>query len=173
MSLAGSFLVARPVLKDPNFARSVVLLLAHSADGAFGLVVNRPVPEPIEGLPFPVYLGGPCPAPGLLLLHGHPEWRTADPDLPPEPAPAEEVAPGVFVGDVACLERAREAGSGAGLRLRVFNGYAGWASDQLEGEIAVGAWVVVPASGDLLFDTPAEDLWDRLVPPPIPQPSVN
>ena len=172
MSLAGSFLVARPVLQDPNFARSVVLLLAHSTDGAFGLVVNRPVPEPIEGLPFPVFLGGPCPAPGLLLLHGHPEWRGEAADLPDQ-APAEEVAPGVFVGDAACLERARDAGPGRNLRLRVFNGYAGWAGDQLEGEIAVGAWAVVPASAELLFGTPAEDLWDRLVPPPIPQPSVN
>jgi putative transcriptional regulator len=172
MSLAGSFLVARPVLQDPNFARSVVLLLAHSADGAFGLVVNRPVPEPIEGLPFPVFLGGPCPAPGLLLLHGHAEWRGEAPDLS-EQTPAEEVAPGIFVGDAACLERARDAGPGRELRLRVFNGYAGWAGDQLEGEIAVGAWAVVPASGEVLFGTPAEDLWDRLVPPPIPQPSVN
>jgi putative transcriptional regulator len=172
MSLAGSFLVARSVLQDPNFARSVVLLLAHSADGAFGLVVNRPVPEPIEGLSFPVFHGGPCPAPGLLLLHGHQEWRGPAPDLP-EQAGTEEVAPGIFVGDAACLERARDAEPGQELRLRVFNGYAGWAAGQLEGEIAVGAWAVVPASADLLFGTPAEDLWDRLVPPPIPQPSLN
>jgi putative transcriptional regulator len=172
MSLAGSFLIARPVLQDPNFARSVVLLLAHSEDGAFGLVVNRPVPDPIEGLPFALYHGGPCPAPGLLLLHGHPEWRRPDPDLP-EQASTEEVAPGIYVGDAACLERAREAEPGRELRLRVFGGYSGWAGGQLEGEIAAGAWAVVTASAELLFGTPAEDLWDRLAPPPIPQPSVN
>jgi putative transcriptional regulator len=175
MSLAGSFLVARPVLQDPNFARSVVLLLAHSADGAFGLVVNRPVPEPIEGVPFPVYFGGPCPAPGLLMLHGHPEWQDEKPGAAEnEEESTPEIGPGIFVGDAACLERAREASEGSGeARFRVFSGYAGWAAGQLEGEIAAGAWAVVAARGPLLFGTPAGDLWDRLVPPSLPQPSVN
>lgn len=174
MSLTGSFLVARPVLQDPNFARSVVLLLAHSDDGAFGLVVNRPVAEPVEGLSFPVYFGGPCPAPGLLMLHGHAEWQGPDGDEEgdDEEAPPE-VAPGIFVGDAACLDRAREAPEAGQLRFRVFSGYAGWGGGQLEGEIAAGAWAVVAARGPLLFDTPAEDLWDRLLPPSLPQPSVN
>jgi putative transcriptional regulator len=171
MSLAGSFLVARPVLQDPNFSRSVVLLLAHSDDGAFGLVVNRPVPEPVEGLPLPVYFGGPCPAPGLLLLHGHADWQDAEADA--EEEDRQEVAPGIFVGDAACLERAREAPPDQQGRVRVFTGYAGWAGGQLEGEIAAGAWVVVPARGAVLFDTPADDLWDRLAPPTLPQPSLN
>jgi putative transcriptional regulator len=171
MSLAGSFLVARPVLKDPNFARTVVLLLAHSSDGAFGLVVNRPVAEPVEGLALPVFVGGPCPAPGLLLLHGHADWQQPDPDA--EEETTQEVAPGIFVGDAACLERAREAPADGPPRVRVFSGYAGWSGGQLEGEIAAGAWVVVSAQGPLLFDTPAEELWDRLAPPSLPQPSMN
>jgi putative transcriptional regulator len=170
MSLAGSFLVARHVLQDPNFAQSVVLLLAHSPDGAFGLVVNRPVPEPVEGVSFPIYFGGPCPAPGLLLLHGHPDWQEPEPDA--EEEAGQEVAPGIFVGDAACLERARAAPDGQ-LRVRVFTGYAGWAGGQLEGEIAAGAWVVVPARGAVLFQTPADELWDRLAPPTLPQPSMN
>jgi putative transcriptional regulator len=171
MSLAGSFLVARTVLKDPNFARTVVLLLAHSGDGAFGLVVNRPVAQPVEGLSLPVFLGGPCPAPGLLLLHGHADWQQPDPDAGEEAT--QEVAPGIFVGDAACLERAREAPADGPPRVRVFSGYAGWSGGQLEGEIAAGAWVVVPARAALLFDTPAEELWDRLAPPALPQPSMN
>src|ERR1700731_1278751 len=72
-SLAGYFLVARPVLDDPNFHRTVVLLLQHGPEGAFGLVVNRAVGT--DKLPFPVYLGGPCKLEGRLLLHGHAEWR--------------------------------------------------------------------------------------------------
>jgi putative transcriptional regulator len=170
MSLAGSFLVARSVLQDENFAQTVVLLLAHSTDGAFGLVVNRPAPEPVEGLSVPVFFGGPCPAPGLLLLHGHADWQT-DPNT--EEADQQEVAPGIFVGNAACLERASEPSAGEPLRLRVFSGYAGWAGGQLEGEIAAGAWAVVPAAGQLLFDTPVEELWDRLAPPSLPQPSLN
>ena len=65
MSLAGSFLVARQVLRDPNFERTVVLLLAHSDEGAFGLVVNRPATA--KGLPWPLFVGGPCPSPGFSL----------------------------------------------------------------------------------------------------------
>src|SRR5262249_41003844 len=54
-SLAGHFLIARPVLRDPNFARSVVLILQHGSAGAFGLVVNRKAK--LKDLPFPVYVG--------------------------------------------------------------------------------------------------------------------
>src|SRR5438067_961646 len=104
-SLAGSFLVARPVLKDPSFRQTVVLLLQHGAAGAFGLVVNRQAT--VEGLPFPVFVGGPCEAQGLLMLHGHADWveETAD-----EPKP--EVAPGIFVGDAGSLSRATQSGTG-------------------------------------------------------------
>jgi putative transcriptional regulator len=170
MTLAGSFLVARTVLQDPNFAQSVVLILAHNSDGAFGLVVNRPAPA--VGLPFPLFLGGPCPAPGLIMLHGHAEWAagTGEGELK---GVKPEIAPGVFMGDAACLEKAGQLIDDDVRRCRVFNGYAGWGSDQLERELAGGAWAVVRANGEVLFDTPAEELWDRLMPPAIPQPSLN
>jgi putative transcriptional regulator len=168
MSYAGSFLVARPILRDPNFANSVVLLLAHGPEGAFGVVVNRP--SPTEGLPWPLFAGGPCPSPGLVMLHGHPEWVEPPPDE--DEGPGREVAPGIFSGDAACLERASQPEAGP-CRVRVFHGYAGWGAGQLEGELAAGAWALVPASGDRLFDIPYEDLWERLAPSRIPQPSVN
>ncbi len=166
-SLAGSFLVARPVLKDPSFRQSVVLLLQHGAAGAFGLVVNRPAS--VEGLPFPLFVGGPCEAQGLLMLHGHADWA-------PEPsadAPKPEVAPGIFVGDADALSRATQAESDTPLRFRVFKGYAGWGPSQLEGELSAGAWSVVAAEGDVLFETPIDDLWSNLLPPLLPQPSLN
>ena len=167
--IAGSFLVARSTLRDPNFSQAVVLIMAHNEEGAYGLVVNRPMPA--KKLPFPVFRGGPCPSPGLILLHGHADWTEAEPDQEEDSAP--EVAEGVFVGDEHCLRRAAEAEPGETLRVRVFNGYSGWGPDQLEGELAAGAWAVVPATGDLLFDTPAEELWECLAPPAIPQFSVN
>lgn len=167
MSLAGSFLVAKSLLRDPNFARTVVFLLAHNHEGAFGLVVNRPAEA--EGLPWPLFVGGPCPAPGLLMLHGQSEWA----DSSGEGEAKEELAPGIFTGDAACLERAGEGSGGKSLRFRVFTGYAGWGEGQLENELATGAWAVLPASGAVLFDTPVEELWDRLAPPTIPQPSLN
>jgi putative transcriptional regulator len=168
-SYAGSFLVARPTLRDPNFARAVVLLLAHGPEGAFGLVVNRAAK--VEGLPWPVFAGGPCPSPGLVMLHGHPDWAEEQAGGSEENA-VREVGEGIYVGNAACLEKAVGSEEG-GLRFRVFTGYSGWGPGQLEGEMASGTWAVTPATADLLFDTPAEELWDRLAPPRIPEPSVN
>ncbi len=163
---AGSFLVARPVLQDPNFKQTVVLLLQHGGGGAFGLVINRPAK--VDGLPFPVYTGGPCGSEGLLMLHGNPEWQKLS-DEKPEKA----IAPGVYLGDAACLKRVTEGSEKATLRFRLFAGYAGWGPGQLEGELAAGAWAIVPATGDLLFDAPVEEIWTQLLPPAIPQFSAN
>jgi putative transcriptional regulator len=165
-TLAGSFLVARPVLKDSNFRQAVVLLLQHGSQGAFGLVVNRSAS--VKGLPFPVFAGGPCESEGFLMLHGHPDWLETSPD--PEKS---EVAPGIFLGDASCLNRITEENSSESLRYRMFAGYAGWGAYQLENELTTGAWAVTPANGDLLFNTPIEDLWCRLLPPTIPEPSLN
>jgi putative transcriptional regulator len=170
MSLAGSFLIARPSLKDPNFAETVVLVLNHDEDGALGLVVNRL--DKAEGLPFPIFGGGPCPAPGFFMIHGHPEWASDQP-APEQTGGKKEIAPGIFVGDESCAERANAESTPGDLKLRIFRGYAGWGAGQLEAELASGAWGIVPASGDVLFNTPVDDLWDRLTPPRIPQPSLN
>jgi putative transcriptional regulator len=162
----GSFLVARSVLQDPSFRQSVVLLLQHGTEGAFGLVVNRPAP--VKGSPFPVFAGGPCPAQGLLMLHGQEDWL----DMIPEPK-GNQVAPGIFIGNAECLKRASDTDSDEEIRYRVFTGYAGWGPGQLERELGAGAWLIVPADGQLLFETPPEDLWDKLAPPRLPQFSLN
>jgi putative transcriptional regulator len=181
MSLAGSFLIAQPSLIDPNFARAVVLILAHSEEGAFGVIVNRPAPQ--AGLPFPVFHGGPCPAPGLFMLHGYAEWvedaaqsgRESEDDSDGEAEDAKrEVAPGIYLGDASCLKRAsQQAQKQAKVRFRAFQGYAGWGAGQLEGELNGGAWLVTPADSDVLFDTSADLLWRLLAPPRIPEPSDN
>jgi len=192
MSLAGSFLIAETNLDDPNFRRTVVLILAHNEGGAFGLIVNRPVKK--TGLPFPVFHGGPCPAPGLFMLHGHPDWvdeeaeaTTADFECVEEKdaeasegdsdafgdITQREVAPGIFLGDPASLQRASESSEGDGVRFRAFKGYAGWGPGQLENELDGGSWQVTPATSDLLFGTPVESLWRLLAPPRIPKPSLN
>ena len=170
MSYAGYFLIAKPILQDPNFKRTVVFLLAHNGEGAFGLVVNRPAEA--EGLPWPVFLGGPCSSPGLIMLHGHDEWAEQT-EEDSETEPERRLAPGIFSGDAACLDRATQTDDVESLRFRVFSGYSGWGSGQLEGELASGAWSIAPAHGSLLFNTPVEELWDRLAPPRIPEPSVN
>jgi putative transcriptional regulator len=163
-SLAGSFLVADHSLRDPNFVQTVVLILKHNPEGAFGLVVNRPAQA--DGIPFPVFKGGPCPMPGFILLHGYEDWlQNASSEI--------QVAPGIYVGDAESISRITDPQPGAALRVRVFSGYAGWGPQQLEGELAVGGWFVTPADAGTLFDSPPEQLWENLVPPRIPRPSLN
>src|SRR5689334_366818 len=95
-SFAGSFLVARPSLKDPFFRRAVVLLLQHGPDGAFGLVLNRT--EKPKEIPFPLHVGGPCKFQGLILLHGQEAWVDEDERT------AAEICPGVYLGDAESLK---------------------------------------------------------------------
>ena len=164
-SLAGKFLVAKPVLNDANFSRTVVLLLQHGPDGAFGLVVNRPADAPEA--PVPVFVGGPCKFQGLILLHDQEEWVES------EERPSAEVCPGVFLGDADCLKRIADPPPGHGWKFRVFTGYSGWGPGQLEAEMKEGAWAIVPANAHHLFDTSISEMWVRLVPSSIPNPSMN
>jgi putative transcriptional regulator len=164
-SLAGTLLVARPPLRDTFFARTVILLLQHGDDGAFGLVLNRPAQT--EGAPFPVYIGGPCKLEGLLMIHGESDWLDDA-----EEAPAE-VCPGVFLGDSRCFEKVNDGDGDPQWKYRVFAGYSGWGPQQLERELNEGAWISRPAQGETVFATPIEDLWERLAPQLAPEPSMN
>ncbi|MGN6330446.1 MAG: YqgE/AlgH family protein [Motilibacteraceae bacterium] len=157
-SLTGRLLVATPLLGDPTFARSVVVILDHDEDGALGVVVNRPtsvdvaevlpVWRPYATGPGVVFSGGPVATDAALALAqvpgaGEPMgWRRVsgalglvDLDVPPEVVAAEIGA------------------------LRIFAGYAGWAPGQLEAELAEGAWWVLEAEpGDAFSDAP-QVLW--------------
>lgn len=148
-SLAGQLLVATPQLIDPNFYRTVVLLLQHDEDGCVGVVLNRPTEEPIaahlpewsDRVPEPrtVYFGGPVDptvAIGLALAtEGMPTG-----------------VPGLSLVDLTMpAEESRHP-------VRIYSGYSGWGSEQLEAEIATGSWYVVQASPDDPFDN-REGMW--------------
>lgn len=163
-SLAGTLLVARSSLRDGFFGRSVILMLQHGPEGAFGLVLNRP--HKAENTPFPVYIGGPCKLEGLLMIHGEPDWCADAADTP------TEVCPGVYLGDTSCFEKVNDGAIDPAWKFRVFVGYSGWGPEQLEGELGQGAWIVLPAVAELVFSTP-EGLWPRLAPQAAPQPSMN
>lgn len=157
-SLKGRLLVATPSLGDPNFERTVVLLLEHGDGGALGLVLNRPSDLDVAG-PLPdwaravadpavVFVGGPvAPNAALCLARlapgGHTEafqpvlGAVGTMDLDADP---DEVLPRLD-------------------RIRVFAGYAGWGPGQLEGEIEAGGWFVIDAEpADALSPDP-EALW--------------
>jgi putative transcriptional regulator len=166
-ALTGRLLVASPELGDPNFERGVILLLDHGAEGALGIVLNRPTGLSVEEIlepwydqaclapPSVVFSGGPVSREAviglarspqaemdLLRIDGISQWRpvldrlgTVDLSVPPQSQP--------FTLNGA----------------RLFSGYAGWTTGQLEEEISEGAWYVVDAAeGDLLCAEP-DRLW--------------
>lgn len=157
-SLKGMLLVATPPLVDDNFDRSVVLLLEHTADGALGLVLNRPEAQEVAGTlrSWAIHVTPPG-----VLFGGGPVQRDALIGLArAEPAEAtEHWAP--VLGPIGTVDLAADpADVGADLtHLRVFRGYAGWGPGQLEGELEAGAWIVADAHPYDAFSPQPEELW--------------
>src|SRR3954465_11303259 len=158
-TLASRLLIATPLLTEPTFARTVILLLEHGEEsGAFGLVLDRPggaavldvVPSVADLATEPgvLFSGGPVSpstaiALGLAAPGADPEGWT--PVMPP-------IVTVDLDHDPALLATSLRA-------LRVFAGYAGWAPGQLEQEIAEGAWYLVDALPDDAFLDDPDELW--------------
>jgi putative transcriptional regulator len=158
-----------PQLADPNFRRSVVLVVHHDADSTFGLVLNREVDlslrELCESLDFEwrggadaeVGWGGPVEAnTGWLLFQGGLETAIE----------AETEGVSCIAGDLcfaSSLEVLRQLVLRPPQDLRVFLGYAGWGQGQLEMELAQGAWVVAPLSPESIFDVPVDRMWEHVL----------
>ena len=163
-SLAGQMLVATEALQSPAFARTVVYVVSHDAEGAFGLVINRPGPavrlaslmrqlnlDPhgVEGR-IRVHQGGPVEPRRGFVLHT-----------------AEYAASGTErVGDDVALtvqpDVVTDIANGKGpRRYRFLQGYAGWSGGQLEDEIKAGAWITVSTDPEILFDEDYATKWAR------------
>ncbi|MFM7271941.1 MAG: YqgE/AlgH family protein [Actinomycetes bacterium] len=159
-SLTGRLIVATPELEDPNFRRTVVLLLEHGPEGAIGVVLDRPLELPVaEALPTwsgyavapPVlFSGGPVEADAAIAL-----GRLRHPCVDPAPF-GRAVSDDLVTID---LDAAPASAEGVLVALRVYAGYAGWGPGQLDAEVATGSWFVLDADpGDLWSDRP-EALW--------------
>src|SRR5574341_1331823 len=163
-SLAGQLLVATSELKDLRFVRTVIYMVHHDAGGAMGLVVNRPLGNaPLAALLEGLGLEGNGAQGGIRLHYGGPVeprrgfvLHTTD----YASGSTRVVKDGIALTVGTEIFRALGAGTGPRLSL-VALGYAGWAPGQLEGEIAAGAWIVVPADEALVFDHDYEKKWNR------------
>jgi putative transcriptional regulator len=159
-SLKGQLLVATPLLGDPNFERAVILLIEHTEDGAVGVVLNRPSASHfVDPLPdwygfaaYPpvVFVGGPVghgAAIGLARAR-HPDFDAGD-------------GWNQVVGSVGTVDLTLDPDDvPVGIEeVRVFSGYAGWGSTQLEDEIDSGAWFVIDAEPDDALSTNPDGLW--------------
>lgn len=161
-SLRGHLLIAAPNLVDPNFRRTVVLIAEHTADGAMGLVINRPAPAAVAdavpqltdlaGDDAKVFVGGPVERDNVFVLA---DFEEAD-----EPGAIVLLDIGAVTDDV---EPDADLTGRAARHARVFAGYAGWGPGQLEGELEEEAWIVdQPEEGDIFSDDP-EKLWSRVL----------
>jgi putative transcriptional regulator len=167
--LGGHFLISDFDLVDPNFHRAVVLMIDHDEEGAFGLVVNRPSPftlgEVVEGMEdsaaaaIPVYVGGPVQQNALFVLHEERPPDDAADEADEQPVAGVSFQPATqglmdwLKGEWGELpEDDRPA-------VRVYVGYSGWGSGQLEGELAADAWVVLRATREIVFHPDPSNAW--------------
>ena len=153
--------MASPQLADPNFARAVVLVLDHGEEGALGVVLNRPTPVDVREILAP-WAGQAGLAPPDVVFRGGPVARDAVIGLARVRGPSDE-APGrhrilesVTTVDLAVPPDDQPPGLDG---VRLFSGYAGWAADQLEGELSEGAWFTLSALVSDVFSSDAEHLW--------------
>jgi len=155
---AGALLVATPLLTGPTFDRTVILLMAHEAEGSFGVVLNRATDVPVDRIlpewaalatdPASVFVGGPvAPEAAICLARLRGErpvgWTSIG-------------EAGVGTLDLAGSPQAWEPHV---THLRVFAGYAGWGAGQLEAELAEHAWLVAAAQPDDPFTPVPAALW--------------
>jgi len=162
--LANHFLIAMPAMADPNFSRTLIYICEHNAEGAVGIVINRPtdmrlgelfkrVAIPLEeGLPtegfanLPVYAGGPVQSDrGFVLHRTTQQWQSS-----------------LKVTDDLALTSSRDilqamGSTGQPSDVLVTLGYAGWTAGQLEWELAQNTWLTVKASPHILFNVPSEE----------------
>ncbi|MCB1747458.1 MAG: YqgE/AlgH family protein [Gammaproteobacteria bacterium] len=161
-NLTNHFLIAMPTLEDPNFSRTVTYICAHNAEGAMGIVINRPLDlalgDVLEQMDLaakddavaasPVFQGGPVHTDRGFILH----------------RPAQAWNSNVSVTDDVGLATSRDileaiAGGSGPADYLVALGYAGWGAGQLEQEMADNAWLSGPADPELIFATPVERRW--------------
>jgi putative transcriptional regulator len=158
-SLRGRLLIATPVIFEPTFRRTVVLLAEHTEEGAMGIVLNRPsetlvtdaVP-PLSGIvdeDDPIYVGGPVEPTAVIVVADF-----ADPT---------EAGSLIFGSIGFVVTDAEEMPSAASIRRsRVYAGYAGWSPGQLEAELEEEAWFVEPALPEDAFAEP-DELWSHVL----------
>src|SRR5262245_16706659 len=165
-SLAPAFLLSMPQMLDPNFSRTVVLLCRHNEEGAFGLVVNRPLvtsgrvvvnlDPPVEtDRELQLWVGGPVEPERSWILVG---------DVPDagDEQPRMEIADGLYIStDPELLRRLLDPAPPALARLIV--GYSGWGPGQLEEELEASAWLMSDIDRDLIFRTPPDRMWEAAI----------
>lgn len=159
--IAPGFLVATPSLRDPNFARTVILLVEHGEEGTIGFIINRASEVTFDEVtqaaklesakPIPILTGGPVSGTGWVVF----DPRTAEEDLAGESVRVHEEI------SITSSKRILAADDEDMSRRYLFVGYAGWGAGQLDEELARGSWLCVSLTPEILFDCPIDERWAR------------
>jgi putative transcriptional regulator len=160
---AGKFLVASEKIKDPRFAKTIILLVNYDSRGAVGLIINRPTEtkllhvlpdvKGIQKAPDNLYFGGPVAFDQITMII----------QSSTKPEESEKLFDDIYISNsLNLLERIIEHRK-ADQRFRFYSGYAGWSPGQLESEIARKDWIILKSDPDILFDKAPEKIWQRLV----------
>ncbi|MEO8243229.1 MAG: YqgE/AlgH family protein [bacterium] len=167
MDLAGKLIVAMPAMGDPRFERSVILICAHSDEGAMGLIINKPVPDfsfsellgqlkitkKAKGRDIRVHFGGPVERGRGFVLHSA-DYHGGNATTP--------VRGGL--GMTATLDVLEALAQGAGPKQALLAlGYAGWGAGQLEAEIGRNDWLVSDSAEDLIFSAKDSGKWAEAI----------
>ncbi len=165
-SLAGQLLVAMPSMRDPRFARTIIYMVAHTEDGAMGLVLNRILgsitfPDLLQQLGIGatdaahnihVHFGGPVETGRGFVLHSNDYFQGAT------------LRVDDHVSLTATVDILRDMAAGAGPRhCMLALGYAGWGPGQLEDELQRNGWLHVNADDSLIFDPNLDSKWERAI----------
>ncbi len=155
----GKILVSEPYLPDPNFERTIILLCEHNEEGSFGFVMNKPseakvadIMDDLSKLDAPAFVGGPVQQDTLHYLHRLPNLEEAVP-----------VMEGVYWGgNFEQLLHLIDTRQVTASDIKFFLGYSGWSAGQLEEELKQSSWIVSDkVNQELLFETPADAMWQR------------
>jgi putative transcriptional regulator len=152
----GKILIAEPFLGDPNFERSVVLLCEHNPEGSFGFVLNQSsnlrLGDVIEGVyvDFPLYIGGPVEQNTLHFIH-----RLGD-----MIDHTVEIGNGIYwSGDFESLRTLINIGKISENDIRLFLGYSGWGTGQLDAELGNNSWILSDIDAATIFDSSPQQFW--------------
>lgn len=157
---AGKLLIAEPLLNDPNFSRTVILICEHNDEGTIGFILNHAttvtlgdvLPE-LDNINLPLYQGGPVSLDTLHMLHRMENVFHG-----------KEIAKGIFWGGTFdSLEGVATQNDFNANDIRLFVGYSGWSPGQLENELETGSWIVTEVTPTILFDTAPRDIWKAAI----------
>lgn len=158
--MKGKLIIAKPYLGDSNFERAVVLVCEHSAEGAFGLVLNQSTELFMSSLfeeidkDLPVNIGGPVERNTVHYLHQYGSEIEGSIRLDENifwSGSFDQIMLNIKLGKINVDE------------IRFFVGYSGWGAGQLEAEIAEGVWVVAETSAEIVFESDAAKMWNKVL----------